>query len=134
MLMPHGCIVTLIDGQTFEIYRNAGTEAEPKLEPLDPPVLEIAGHSGIGHHSSPGNHADQQMTEDGYARAAALWLNDQVLSHQLKDLVILAPPRTLGEMRRHYHDRLRAVLRTELAKDLVGFDRREIVRAVREGR
>lgn len=134
MLIPHGCVVALVDGESFDVYRNAGSEAEPQLLLLDPPELDSAGHSDVGHRSSPGNHADRQMDEDAHARAASLWLNDQVLSHRIKDLVIMAAPRTLGEMRRHYHAKTREVLRKEVSKDLIGFQPRDVIEALREDR
>lgn len=134
MLLPHGCIIALVDGDSFDVYRNSGSEAEPQLLLLDPPQIQNEGHSGIGHRSSPGNHADRQVDEDAHARAATLWLNDQVLSHRIKDLVIMAAPRTLGEMRRHYHGKTREVLRKEFAKDLIGFQPQDVINALRENR
>lgn len=134
MLLPHGCYVALVDGETFDVYRNAGAEAEPQLLLLDSPELDATNHSGGSHRSSPGNHADSQVTEDAHARAAVHWLNSQVLEHRIKDLVILAPPRTLGEMRRHYHAKLQEVLRKEVGKDLAGFDPRDIMHALRDAR
>lgn len=134
MLLPHGCYVALVDGETFDLYRNAGAEAEPQLLLLDPPEIDSSNHSGGSHHSSPGNHADSQVAEDAHARAAAIWLNSQVLRRRIKDLVILAPPRTLGEMRKHYHRKLQEVLRKEVGKDLAGFQPHQIMLALREDR
>ena len=48
------------------------------------------------------------------------WLNRQVTGEEIKHLVVVAPPRTLGEMRRRYDKQLEAVLIGELAKELVG--------------
>lgn len=134
MLLPHGCYVALVDGETFDVYRNAGSEAEPQLLLLDPPELDSTNHSGGSRRSSPGNHADSQVAEDAHARAATHWLNSQVLEHRINDLVILAPPRTLGEMRKHFHGKLQEVLRKEVGKDLAGFHPRDIMLALREER
>ena len=35
-------------------------------------------------------------------------------------LVVIAAPKTLGELRKHYHKQLETVLEGELSKDLVG--------------
>ena len=134
MLLPHGTVVALVDGETFDIYRNVGSEAAPQLLLLDPPELDATNHSGGSHRSSPGNHADSQVAEDAHARAAVHWLNSQVLEHRIKDLVILAPPRTLGEMRRRYHSKLQEVLRMEIGKDLAGFHPRDIMQVLRDTR
>ena len=120
MLLPHGTVIALIDGKNFELYRNTGNEAEPQLSSQSAPKLDTLNHSGVGHHSTPGNHADGQVAEDVHASAAAQWLNSEVLGHRIAQLVVIAAPRTLGEMRRHYHKQLEKVLLREVNKDLIG--------------
>lgn len=132
MLLPHGAVVALVDGKNFELYRNAGDEAAPELTKLDSPKLDSSNHSGGGHHSSPGNHADRQVAEDAHASAAVEWLNSQVLGHKIDKLVIFAPPRTLGEIRRHYHKQTENALLKEYHKDLIGKQPTEILAAMRE--
>lgn len=131
MLLPHGAIVALVDGKNFELYRNAGNEAEPELAAIDAPKLDTSNHSGGSHRSSAGNHADSLVTEDAHANAAAQWLNSQVLGHKIAKLVVIAPPRTLGELRRHYHKQTEQALVVELAKDLNGRPAAEILDQLR---
>lgn len=132
MLLPHGAVIALVDGKKFELYRNSGDEAEPELSAIEAPKLDSHNHSGTGHHSSAGNHADRLVDEDAHAAAAAAWLNGQVLGHKIKDLVVFAPPRTLGELRKHYHKFTERALLKEYHKDLVGRKPTEIVAALRE--
>ena len=132
MLLPHGTMIALADGAKFELYRNAGNEAEPDLAPLDPPKLYTRNHSGGHHRSSAGNHADSLVAEDAHAAAVAEWLNGQVLGHKIASLVVIASPRTLGEIRRHYHKQTEGVLLREVAKDLTGRKPGEILAALRE--
>jgi protein required for attachment to host cells len=132
MLLPHGAVIALIDGHNFELYRNAGNEAEPELAALPTPELDAHNHSGGSHRSSTGNHADSLVAEDAHAIAAVTWLNGQVLSHKLTDLVVVAPPRTLGELRKHYHKLTERALRKEVNKDLVGKSPETILAALRE--
>jgi len=132
MLVPHGTVIALVDGHRFELYRNAGDEAEPELAALPAPKLDSHNHSGGSHRSSAGNHADSLVNEDAHAAAAAAWLNGQVLSHKIKDLVVIAPPRTLGELRKHYHKMTERALIKELHKDLIGKQPGNIVAALRE--
>lgn len=131
MLLPHGTIVALVDGENFELFRNAGNEAQPDLATMAAPALDARNHSGGGHHSSSGNHASSLVDEDAHAMAAVDWLNAQVLGHKIENLVVIAAPRTLGEMRRHYHKQLEAVLLGELNKDLVGRSAPEIISSLR---
>lgn len=132
MLLPHGLVIALVDGERFELYRNAGKEAHPELESLEAPKLDASNHgSGNRHYSSAGNPQASLLEEDAFAAAATDWLNGQVLAHKIEQLVIIAAPRTLGEMRKHYHKQLEAVLACDLAKDLVGRSGPEIVVALR---
>ncbi len=132
MLVPHGTMIALVDGERFELYRNTGNEADPHLAPVAPPRLQGDNHSsGSRHYSSAGNPQDSLQEEDAHAAAVTTWLNSQVLAHKLDGLVVIAAPRTLGEMRKRYHKQLRAILLGEVAKDLVGRSGPEIIAALR---
>lgn len=132
MLLPHGAVIALIDGARFELFRNAGTEAAPQLAALEPPRLDSHNHSGGSHRSSTGNHADALVREDAHALAAADWLNSKVLDHTIKDLVLIAPPRTLGELRKHLHKQTVQAIGKEINKDLAGRPVTEVMAALRE--
>ncbi len=132
MLLPHGTVVALLDGQKFELYRNDGTESEPSLIALDDPKLDSSNHSAGSHHSSAGNHEGNMVTEDGHAVAAAGWLNEQVLGHHIQQLVVFAPPRALGELRKHYHKLTQQAVLKEVNKDYTGRAADEIIAALRE--
>ena len=132
MLLPHGTVIALVDGQHLELYRNSGGGAEPEFTALPSPKLDAHNHSAGSHHSSAGNHDDQMVIEDAHAGAAVAWLNDEVLGHRIEHLMIVAPPRTLGEMRKHYHKQLERVLLCELHKDLIGKAPSAILAALRE--
>lgn len=132
MLLPHGTVVALIDGQKFELFRNKGNEAEPELVAMESPKLDEHNHGSGGHHySSAGNPQPHLLEEDAHAAGAASWLNKQVLDHKIEHLVIIAAPRTLGELRKHYHKQLEHTLVGELAKDLTGREGPEIIEALR---
>lgn len=132
MLLPHGTVIALVDGKNFELLRNAGNEAEPELATLIAPKLDTRNHSAGSHHSSAGNHADKLVEEDAHAVAAVNWLNSQVLGHKIEQLVVFAPPRTLGEMRRHYHKQTERALLKEVNKDMTGKCPADVLGALRE--
>ena len=131
MLLPHGTVVAVIDGKSFTLYRTAGTEAAPDLQPAPSPKLDTHNHSGASHHSTPGNHAATLVTEDVHAMAAVHWLNQEVLAHRIEHLVVISPPRTLGEARKHYHKLTENALVGELTKDLAGRNGSEVLAALR---
>lgn len=120
MLIPHGTVIAVVDGEHLELYRNSGGGAEPEFAVMPSPKLDAHNHSAGSRHSSAGNHDDQTVMEDAHAGAAVAWLNDEVLGHRIEHLMVVAAPRTLGEMRKHYHKQLESVLLGELPKDLIG--------------
>ncbi|WP_244598843.1 host attachment protein [Rhizobium tubonense] len=58
--------------------------------------------SGARHSSSSANPDDSQQDDDGFGSGVTDMLNKQVLDGKIKSLVIVAAPRTLGEMRKGY--------------------------------
>jgi protein required for attachment to host cells len=61
-----------------------------------------------------------QLEEDRFAHETAEMLKTRALSQDFEQLVIVAPPKTLGELRKHYHKEVESRLMGELAKDLTG--------------
>ena len=121
MQLPHGAVVALVDGKHFELHRNSGDEANPDLSAIASPNLDESNKGGgAGRDSSSANPTGHQIDEDAHAAAVTQWLNQQVLGHKIAKLVIVASPRTLGEMRRHYHKQLEVALVADLSKDLIG--------------
>lgn len=121
MMLPHNTTVAVVDGANLNLFHNSGHEGELALKAAPSPALH-AGNAGSGgrHYSSSGNPDVHHQEEDGFAAAAAAWLNRQVLDGKIESLMVIAAPKTLGELRKHYHKALAAVLEAELAKDLVG--------------
>ncbi|KAB7647611.1 host attachment family protein [Polymorphobacter fuscus] len=121
MLIPHGTIVAVADGEILNLFRNGGDEAGPKLTPIpDADISSDNKGSGGRHQSSSANPDDSQQNEDGFAAGIAAMLNKRVLDGKIENLIIVAAPRTLGELRKHYHKSLSAILLGEVAKDLTG--------------
>lgn len=132
MLLPHKAVIALVDGKKFEMFRNIGNEASPELAEMAPPKLDEHNKgAGAHHYSSSGNPTGHLLDEDAHAAAVAQWLNSQVLGHKIETLVVIAAPRTLGELRRHYHKQLEQALLGELSKDLNGRSGPEIIAALR---
>jgi len=132
MILSHGDVIAVVDGAKFELFRNQGSESQPALAPLPTPALSEANKSaGARHYTSSGNPTGHLLDEDAHPAAVADWLSQQVLGHKIARLVVIAAPRTLGEMRRHYHKALTAVLAGELALDLAGQGDQAVLRALK---
>ena len=131
MKIPKGATVAVADGEKFSLFRNAGDEAHPKLAALPAATVDTDNKSGgVGHPSSSANPADSQQDEDGFAAGIAALLNKHALEGKLTNLVVIAAPRTLGELRKHYHAKLKDVLVGEISKDLTGQTSDDIEKAI----
>jgi protein required for attachment to host cells len=120
MKIPHLAHVALVDGTRFVLMRNIGPMFEPKLEQVAEPQLEATNFSaGIRNQDSAGQRTGStDLNELAHGAAAADWLNARVLAGEIEQLVVVADPKTLGEMRRHYHKELSARIVGELDKAL----------------
>lgn len=121
MLLPKGSTVAVADGEKFILFSNTGDAQKPILTAMPEPEIESVNKgSAASHQSSPGNPDDSQAAEDGFAGGIANLLNKRVLDGEISDLIIIAAPRTLGELRKSYRKKLLEVLRAEISKDLTG--------------
>ena len=131
MDIPNGTTIAVADGEKISLFRNSGDAANPKLTALpDAPVANDNAGSGARHVSSSANPDDSQQDEDGFGAGVAALLNKQVLSGKVKSLIIVAAPRTLGELRKSYHKALSDILIGELDKDLTGHPLQDIEKAL----
>ena len=131
MKLPKNAVVAVADGATLNLFRNTGDESSPSLTSLpDADVSTTNKGSGGRHQSSSANPSDSQQDEDGFAAGVAELLNKRVLDNKIDDLVVIAAPRTLGELRKHYHKSLEAKLVGEIAKDLTGHSAQDIAKAI----
>ena len=125
MLLPHGTVFAVVDGTKFDCYRNAGTEV-PNFS-----AGVRRNDTNLSHTSRTGDGSNDSFDESAHAIAAADWLNHQVLQHKIDKLVVIADPRSLGEMRKRYHKQLEAVLVKDLAKTMTGRPPADIVAALK---
>jgi protein required for attachment to host cells len=131
MLLPKGSTVAVADGEKFILFSNTGDENNPVLTAMPEAEIESVNKgSAASHQSSSGNPDDSQAAEDGFAGGIASLLNKRVLDGEISDLVIIAAPRTLGELRKSYHKKLLEVLRGEISKDLAGHPLHSIEKAI----
>ena len=138
MNIAKNALVLVADGRKMLFLRNHGNETQMDLhleahqEQQNPPTREqgtdTPGRSfapsfagGGGRRSAMEETDFHQIEEDRFAAEAAALLRDRALDGDFKTLVVVAPPRTLGELRKHYHKEVACRIVHELNKDLTGF-------------
>jgi protein required for attachment to host cells len=128
MMLPNGTIIAVADGEKLNLFRNAGDEAALKLTAAE--HSDVQTQASGSRQTSSGNPDESQASEDGFSAGIVNLLNKGVLEGTISGLVVIAAPRALGEMRKHYHKALSAKLLGEIAKDLTGHSIADIEAAV----
>jgi protein required for attachment to host cells len=127
MLLPNNAYVAVADGEKLQLDRNDGDAGAPSFAAMQVPQVDGDNKGSGGRHaSSSANPDDSQQDEDGFAAGITAMLNQQVLAGHIESLVIIAAPRTLGELRKHYHKTLSAKLLGAIAKDLTGHSLKDV--------
>ena len=116
MAIPHGALVFVGDGKKMLFLRNQGdsdlldlrTEShEVRADPMDREIkTDAPGTQGQrwGDGRPTMDEADfHQQGEDRWVREAAEQLNRRAIANEYDDLVIIAPPKALGVLRKKLH-------------------------------
>lgn len=148
MQVPHDAVVVVADGRKMLFLRNEGDtrdlnlQVEKKVVDKHNPdhheqATDLAG-GAMGTRTAGaqwgGGNMDEvdfhQLEEDRFAAETAALLKERALRNEFESLIIVAPPRTLGELRKHYHKEVSDRLAGELARDLTGHPVAEIEQAL----
>lgn len=143
MHLPHNSVVLVADGRKMLFLRNEGDAEFPDLvvekaqEQANPATRDQATDSA-GRASSPQGGVQSsveptdfhQIEEDRFAADAADFLKIGALKNDYDSLIVIAPPKTLGELRKHYHKEVSSRLKGELDKDLTGHPIKDIEKAL----
>lgn len=133
MKIDHDALVMVVDGGKMLLFRNQGGSESPNLQveqavehdnPYDRDLAtdgptQARGSSGLAR-SALEKTSYHDLNEDLFAKEAVTLLNERALARDYEKLIIVAPARTLGAMRKHYHKQLETRLVGEIAKDLTG--------------
>ena len=122
MKLPHKAHVAVVDGNRFMLLQNTGQPFEPTLQLVEQPDLDPSNFSaGVRHQDDVGQRTGStDLNELAHGAAVAAWLNAKAVAGNLSELVVMADPKTLGEMRRHYHSELEKLLVGEIDKTVTG--------------
>jgi protein required for attachment to host cells len=132
MKLPKNAYVAIIDGENFILMQNKGQPLEPSLEKVSKPELDPTNFSaGVRHQDDAGQRTGStDLNELAHGAAAADWLNSKAIAGAFEHIAIIADPKTLGEMRRHYHTELKTRLVGEIAKTMAGEPTDRIEKAI----
>lgn len=143
MQIPHDSFIVVTDGAKMLFFRNEGDAEFPKLEverkreqadPADRDLKTDAPGTAFASNGSGRSSYEEadfhQLEEDRFAAETAELLKKRALRNEYQHLIVVAPPRTLGELRKHYHKEVEKRLSGEIAKDLTGHPVAEIEKII----
>lgn len=133
MRIAHKGLVVVADGNKMLLFRNQGSPDDLNLEMIqtreqeNPPNREQKSDApgrafaSVGHGRSAYDEADfHAIEETRFAIETAELLRKGALSNDFESLVVVAPPSTLGALRKHYHKEVESRLKGEIPKNLTG--------------
>lgn len=144
MDVRHGGTVLITDGRKALLLRNDGDSDFPNLRMIrkwqeaTPADRELKSDSpgrafGSASHGTRRSSYDEPdlhaLAEVRFAAELADYLNN---SQEVGEMVIVAPPRTLGDLRRQLDHRVAKRVTAEITKDLVKHPIAEIERLIME--
>lgn len=114
-MIPTGTWVVVADGTGARLFHNMGKGATVSLKQqsmLEPEDLLGDGPSG----KRPAEQSEQANDEATFAKQLAHHLNAAALKHEFSDLVLMADPQTLGQLRPQLHNETTKRIIKEIAK------------------
>ncbi len=131
MNLPKDALVAVVDGEKLALFKNTGGQ-DVSLTAQPNPSIEDRASGSAGRGSSEANPDNDTQAEDGFAMGVAEVLNKWALAGKFEKLLVVAAPKTLGELRKHWHKELSSRLVGEIAKDLTGHSTDQIAAAIQK--
>jgi protein required for attachment to host cells len=143
MKVEHDTLVMVADGAKWLLFRNEGDAKYPVLEtvlheqqrnaPSHDQGEDAPGRSfsSTGTRRSSYDETDwHQQAEDAFARSAADVLESAAAEHPEAGIIVIAAPRTLGELRKAYGRATKGRLLAEIDRDLTDHATDDVIAAL----
>ncbi|MDE2620949.1 MAG: host attachment protein [Sphingomonadales bacterium] len=130
MIIRHGALVLVADGKKYLLLRNSGTLQQPTLVfdgggEIENPPTSAQGSDGPGRafgtgavRSAMGQTDFHQLAEDRFAADIAAILGRLAQAADFDELIVVAPPKALAELRDCFDGPVRRKVVAEVPKDL----------------
>lgn len=135
--------IVVADSASAQFYALHESGAECSIEPVaetmvsgihrhaadlksDKPGRAFAGAGSAMRSALEPHHDYHKLEKHDFIRAIAMFLEHAFAEHKFERLILAAPDRSLGELRRELPDKVRAAVRYEIPKDLTKLERRDL--------
>lgn len=131
MKIHHNALVAVADGSKFNLFQNVDSQGGVSLKALQVTDLDAhSGGSGGRHQDSSANPSHGQVAEDDFAASVAAYIEKAVAGGASRQVVLVAAPKTLGELRKQISKSASVVIVGELAKDLTSHSVKDVQKAI----
>ncbi|MHB9879641.1 host attachment family protein [Pacificimonas sp. ICDLI1SI03] len=144
MDLPNKCEICVVDGEKLLLLVNQGDSDYPNLEVIRKDTQDNPS-DGEQSANRPGRQSEStgprsyaysdtdfhQLAEDRFAADAADILYKRAHSGKFDQLIVIAPPNTLGELRKHYHVSVKNKLLGEIDKEATNLPPDDISKMVK---
>jgi len=133
MPLANNALVLVTDGRKTLFFRNHGdvnqidlrTEAHDERQDASDAEMKTDGPGSVGQSSTSGRSTYEetdfhQLEEDRWAKSSAEAVNKRALTNDFDALAIIAPPKTLGELRKQLHKEASRRVVCEISKEMTG--------------
>ncbi len=141
--IPHAALVMVGDGRKALFFRNEGTPrhvnlvVERVLEQDNPATHEQGTDQPGRYMGSDGKSRSaveevdwHQLAEDRFAHEISTALYRLAHANAFEQLIVVAPPKVMGNLRGSFHQEVSRRIVAEIPKDLTGQPKDEIARVI----
>lgn len=129
MIISTGTLVAVVDGEKLALFENTG-HGSINLTARSTPAIAERASGAAGRISSGANPDNDTQAEDGFALGVTEVINKRVLDHKVQHLLVIAAPKTMGQLRKGWHKETAARVVGEISKDLTGHSPEQIAAAI----
>ncbi len=133
MPLANNALVLVTDGRKTLFFRNHGDlnqidlriEAHDERRDARDSEMKTDAPGSVGQSATSGRSTYEetdfhQLEEDRWAKSAAEEVNKRALANDFEALAIIAPPKTLGQLRKQLHKEAARRVVCEIAKEMTG--------------
>ena len=133
MPLANLALVLVTDGRKTLFFRNHGdvnqidlrTEAHEEREEISNDDMNTHGSGAAPSPNRDGESTYEgtdphQLQEDRWAKTTAEAVNKRALAHDFEALAIIAPPKTMGQLRKQLHKEAARRVVCEISKEMTG--------------
>lgn len=122
----HGSTWVVVADKTRAVIFSQHLKHFHVMHEIKAPDLAVNGPGETGNSAHSTSMQEGRQVEIALAKDIATWLDQQLNSHKFAQLVVVAGPQMLGELRQNFSKKIRDVIIADAAKDLANHNEHDL--------